>query len=438
MSTKPTLYAGTTSMAASSSRLKKIKFQSLIIFAALAGMFPWVSFNLNSMDTQPWFLIIATAYIFTARKNIKNQHGELLIFIACALIFLVVSHEGDLFHTIRGMATYVAAVFAIIIFSIYVNIDLEKRLKVLIFVNWCWLLYPILQVLDVSSALPLVSSRTTANRGFTSLAPEPTFYGIFSLSMIAILYLEQEQWKIQQKDISKKNPAFFKWFIGLNIAQIFLIAQSSMAILLLLLLLIIGLFTYNTKIAATIGLATLIGGGAISLINSEFLRSMESRPLQVLGLFLEEPSAILIVDRSINERFTSIYVSTRKSFEDWLLPHGLTEYDHAAYEYEKTVEFIEVMPDNQGNKILSFIGSFLFELGFISFFYFYTIYNAISKFQNWRTRIFWTGSIFIVLLTAIPIGFPLVGYVIALINLNNRNNGQSHTKALAPHKTRLA
>jgi hypothetical protein len=63
------------------------------------------------------------------------------------------------------------------------------------------------------------ASRTTQNRGVTSLAPEPTFYG-----MILIFYA------VIFSTIEIKNK---KLFIFLCAVSVFVLAQSSMSILFL-------------------------------------------------------------------------------------------------------------------------------------------------------------------------------------------------------------
>ena len=142
-----------------------------------------------------------------------------------------------------------------------------------------------------------------------------------------------------------------------------------------------------------------------------------SRPLQLLKEVVKEPSLILVLDQSINERISAVYISIAASFSDFLLPHGLISFAAVSEDYARSSTLVN---DAHGNIIMSFVGAFLFELGIISLLYFIVLGRAIGGISDFRGRVFWVLSLGCVLLTAVPVGFPLVGYVIALLGASNR------------------
>ena len=93
------------------------------------------------------------------------------------------------FTTIRGLGNYFG------IFLLYVCIfDLTKRygfpLKTILFANSIWLFAGFLEHIGIYDFSTIVNSRTSIDRGVTSLATEPTFFAIqlFFMSLIYLVY----------------------------------------------------------------------------------------------------------------------------------------------------------------------------------------------------------------------------------------------------------
>jgi hypothetical protein len=388
---------------------RAVRQRGLLLVAVTAAFFPWVSFNLNELDTQPWFLLLAALYLLLTANHLQRRYGTVWLFMFGVGGLLAILHQGDAIQTIRGVATYISAGFAVLVFARYMQVGIETRRRMLVVVNICWLLYPLLQFAGMDEIAPLVVARTTENRGFTSLAPEPTFYGIFSLSMIAVLMLEREQWRLHLG----RPTRTFGILIWLNVFQIILVAQSSMAILLLFLISMVGAVLYRPKAAAGVLLAILLSGYLLlGVLDPDVLSETASRPLQLAGMLLDEPKLILVLDQSINERFSAVYISIAESVGDFLLPHGLFAFETVSEKYARASPIVN---SAQGNKIMSFVGSFLYELGAVSLLYFYVVGRALSNLPGFRGKVFWAVALGCTLLTAVPVGFPMVGYVIALL-----------------------
>ena len=89
--------------------LQPVSLYFLLMMAVVAAFFPWVSFSLNDLDTQPWFLILAGLYLALTLTKLRRGYGEIWFFMLGAIGFLTVLHEGDARHTIRGLSTYISA-----------------------------------------------------------------------------------------------------------------------------------------------------------------------------------------------------------------------------------------------------------------------------------------------------------------------------------------
>lgn len=378
----------------------------LMLLAVVAAFFPWVSFGTNALDTQPWFLVVGGIYLLSAMGMVRRRTLIVWFFMWSAILTLLFLHESDWMNTLRGMGTYISAAFALLVFDKYLDVPVHIRLKILIWVNIIWLLYPLLQFANID--LPIVQSRTSDSRGLTSLAPEPTFFGIFSLTMIAILLLEQVDW-------SNPKRGWFTFFVWANLTSIFFVAKSSSSIFLLAVIGLWYLLVYRVNLLLIILIICLPLFFLITYISFDFLNDASSRPLILLSLFIDHPDLILTTDESINARVSAIYVSIRGAFDSFLVPQGLRSFAQISESYAETSEFVI----ESGNKVMSFIGAFLFELGFIGVIYFGYVVRAVFN-QPIRHAIFWSGALLLVLLIAVPVGFPLIGYVVALLNRRPR------------------
>ena len=73
------------------------------------------------------------------------------------------------------------------------------------------------------------------------------------------------------------------------------------------------------------------------------------------------------------------------------------------------------------NKILSFVGAFIYELGIIGLIYIIYVYWLLRDKSN-PNRIFELSLLFIILNSAIPVAFPFVAILMAVMYCQKYNN----------------
>jgi len=385
-----------------------------IYLSAVVGMFPWVSFGLNEYDTQPWFLILSLPIIVAALFQNKPEERSIFAFLAFSIFTILcidVMYVG--IPEVRPIAVYLSLGGAIILYSRFSQMDAEVRIRLLLFSNVVWISYALIQSLGLDNILPLVVSRTSDSRGVTSLATEPTFYALFNILEIAIIFKEKSQ--VQAKT---KWSRICNLLIALSFIEIFFLSKSAMGILILFFIFLWYLFIRH-QIIFLIALMFYVLGLDDTIVNALSSLEAETRPLQLAQDLIKDPSALLLVDQSINQRISSLYISYRASFDDFFVPHGSTIFQETSAGYFDSISWMTNPFEN--NLILSFIGSIVFEAGFISIFLFYFVFSKIFVNPGWRIRLFWLGAFVIVFSTAVPVGLPLVGYYVVAMGFRGAN-----------------
>lgn len=377
-----------------------------ILLCAFIGMFPWVSFGLNRFDTQPWFFVCALPVFIHSIAKPLFMEGILYFFCALVLIFFIAYdfHQNPI-DVSRSIVLYISMCQAIIVYNRFYRESQEFRLKLIVVVNLLWLLYAVLQYCNLDVYIPLVFSRTSESRGLTSLAPEPTFYAIFSTLELFILLFERRIAKKENKSTRTIDLLFL-----LNVIEIFFVAKSAMGIALIA---VVSAW-YLVMKRPILFFAMVLVSAILPFSHLESFLSraeLDTRAMQVLSGLVSDPSLLLVNDQSINQRIASVYISISASINDLFMPHGVLRFSKESQVYYHDLDWFTDRFDN--NKILSYYGSIIFETGFLSLLYFTYLWVTIRKVNSFRDSIAVCGGVTIVLLTAVPLGLPLVGMTIA-------------------------
>jgi hypothetical protein len=134
------------------------------------------------------------------------------------------------------------------------------------------------------------------------------------------------------------------------------------------------------------------------------------------------PFDIFYLDGSMNERLQHIVFSIHGVFLNYMMPGG---FDTFIYHHNYLVNFYNnyFWWDQGSVKILSWIGDWIYQLGFfgiIVIWYFFKI-SEEKTYKNFIERLL----LFIILLSAIPVAFPLVAMIFALLTYIKKINYQS-------------
>lgn len=375
--------------------VRKIFYNIFLFFV----FFPYISFVNIGTDMQPYGAIIAVILFFTFEKRFTaSQLCLLYVFIFSTFILFLNSIS---FTTLRSYFNYFSLFFlSYVAFNVLkterINFDLFLKRSILV-----WFFVGLVQTISDKSFMTfLVSgSRTTENRGVTSLAPEPTFYGIVLVFFIIfLLHLETPR---------KKTYLFICVF------GILVLAKSSMAVLFLAILMF---FYVITHIRLKYILTSLAAIFTLPIFISKFMDG--TRLADLLFRVIDNPKSLILVDASINDRFFHVFFSIKGFYDNYFLPNGYLSWnDYVDIEILKFSEYVIVEWFSVGGRIMSGYGSAFFELGVVAItvpISLFLLYFSLFK-NDFRKLVFFFLTINTIMFSAIPIGFSLYSFYLGFL-----------------------
>jgi hypothetical protein len=348
---------------------------------------------------QPYSLSFAILLFFTFKKRFSlTQIFILAVFIAST--FILIANPLN-FIAFRSYFNYFSLFFVSYV-SFYVlkskKINFELFLKMSIGV---WVFIGIVQTIFYREFLTFLvsSSRTTESRGVTSLAAEPTFYGI--VLIFFLIYLLHTKFHMRN------------FYIFLCVFGIIFLAKSSMAVLFLF---IIISFYAITHISFKYLFISAISFALVPMLIEKFMSG--TRLAKLISKIADDPVSSVLGDASVNDRVFHVFFSLKGSYDNYFLPNGYLSWNgYALNEVPKYGEYVMVDLFSIGGRIMSGYGAAFFELGFITifvpialFFLYFSIYkNDIKK------LLFFFLTINAIMFSAIPIGFSLFSFYIGFL-----------------------
>jgi len=372
----------------------------LLNLTLISLLFPWVSFGILNLDTQPWFIIMASMFFLVNIKKKVHAVIFLSLFLFLAACGVGIGYGNFDFLFFRALLSYYA--FFIVLVTYYImKKHYDFPVLILIVSNFIWLLAGLLQAFFGKDILSMiVHVRTTDDRGVTGLAPEPTFYGIFLFFMCWLLYLEK-----------KSIPAkIFKALFIINLLFIIFIAKSSMVILFIFIAICVYLFFNFFSIKKLI--ITIVCGLAIYFSIVQYGSLLEgSRVYKLMTMLIDAPLFIVAKDASMNERASHIYFSFKGFIDDLGVPHGYHSFSHTLSfgRYESSGFF---WWGGNENKVMSGVGSLLFELGWFSALFFILVFWLMFSYNFFKDSMFFLCLLLGLFMSAIPIAFTLLPMII--------------------------
>ncbi len=366
------------------------------------SFFPYVTLVSFGSDVQPWSILLVTFLaLFLFYSNYKIPIQFIYLFLPLLYSIFLFPISDDKLSSFRSLVGYITVAFVPIVFYYILEKYFDLVVKFLKFTTITYFIVGFIQIVYDRNFFSFILNRisTTDTRGVTSLAVEPTFYGIICLFLILIF---------MGLNIKDKNK-----YIYLLLFQIIFLAQSSMTVLFLLIFCFYYfLFKLNLKIVSISFL--FIFFGLLLFSNIEFT-SYNLRVINLANKFIEEPLTIFIVDASINDRVSAIYFSIKGFFDNYGIANGFDTFSsYLEKELPKQDTFWWV---SESNRIMSYYGGILFELGFIGLLIPIIYSLIIIKAYRYDIKSGFLYLFFInsILMTAIPLSFPLVGVYIATL-----------------------
>ena len=376
--------------------------------AVFISIFPWIGFGVLDIDSQPWPVISFVIYLFVCGSSIKlpRNIGIMALVLATGFfISLARSHEPASFLTIRAAYNYSCIIFVFLGFYNYLH-RFGFPYKLVLAVNVIWLVGAFVEIFYPHFNEFLVPVRTSADRGLTSFAPEPTFYAIF---------LFFSSWLLLAADGYRFRTHFGRHAV--NIGSIALLARSSMGVVYLVFAygqyLIFNLFRLkiNKSFMKSVALVLILLSTLVSIF---YFYLDQSRVFKLASdLFTKVGiSGLFALDASMNSRLESVVFSIHGAILNYLIPSGFDTFmDQGAY----LLRFYNgLFWYSKGSlKVESWVGAFIYELGFLGLAFLLLFFSGAwdRSYRGFLELLL----LFIILLSAVPLAFPLVPMLFSVL-----------------------
>ncbi|MAG85876.1 MAG: hypothetical protein CMB97_00460 [Flavobacteriaceae bacterium] len=389
-------------------------WRSLTYLFYLSVFFPYVGVANIGTDTQPLSLILGIVILFMSWKDF-NFPMEIWIFLLpffCAIVLLVPS--GFSFDALRSIGGY-ASLFILSAASYCVSIkSVQLSDKLFNSIVYIWLVVGLIQLFFNNQFMVAIIGdiRTTASRGVTSLAPEPSHYGIMCVFLLFFGYLRSTR----------------KWIMLLLVVQIVILSRSFLAVLLLF-----AFWFYRTIIFAslrTVLLSLIVVFAAVIAVDYMDVFFQGQRVLSLLKLIIQNPILIFTRDASANSRFLHIILPVWGFLKAFGLPHGFGQWEE--FIISNRSFYKDILVRIGPGRIMSTYGASLFELGVFGLLIPGGIGLALWKRFKKTKKVFLVLSLIIhtILLTQVPLAFPPLAYFIGYVAAYEQKDRQATPLAL--------
>ncbi|MEZ9076143.1 hypothetical protein AB4499_15825 [Vibrio cyclitrophicus] len=366
------------------------------------SFFFYVSPINTGLDTQPYSIFFATIYFISCILNNREVPSYFILLFVFLIIVVLLGYvdfyffDGG-FEVIRGVVNYFAACIYIVAFYIFFQNN-KFPTKFLIGVIFIYVLIAFIQFfIDANIFASLVHVRTTTDRGVTSLTPEPTFFGV-------VLYLFLLLNTVNT-NISEKNRIILS---ALLIFSILFLARSSMVVI------YIGLFFLAIFCQREIfrGISLIIITSFLTYLSLVYIADIVNdnsiRVLKLLKVIMENGILVILNDASINDRVGQVYLAILGFYSNYALPGLFTTFEYYTHNKSILTDGLFWFGD-ASNKVISFWGAYIYELGFLSLVFFIFLYFFM---RGKRNLVFISIALFIPLWGGVTVANPLVYMVI--------------------------
>ncbi len=402
--------------------MQRIFFAALFTSFLFFSFFPYVcSSYCTRSDLQPYALATALVICLCGKMHLSRYfYIPWLLFLAF-LAKALLKDTSDVWEF-----KLVFGILSIVIFaSIYLYLLRTHRQAVVYFIYASlalWTLAACFQEFfgkDLFS-FALFNLRTDQIRGVTSLAPEPSQYGIVMILLVFALSI--------LKPLKSTKVIAITAFVATTI-----LARSSVASGVAFLLLTIFLF----NVRYTVPMAGFVFGLFILYqIEGHELLMGHSRILNLLALSLNDPLQVVLRDASANDRIGHIVGSIKAFWDSGGLPRMNENWSQYATNYVQTMDLFANNTYFSKIGVLSTWGGLTFYGGIIGLatFCYFLIFFAI-KLQNLvhPARLALGFTIFL-LLFPVSLHIPLLGLIVAAAIVTATNTPKHKSPYQSPNR----
>jgi len=354
---------------------------------------------------QPWVIFLDIVIIFFLIRC-KVHFYIIFSYLVFGFILVLAVLDGSN-YVYRSVATYLILFLGLHFFYLVCVTSFPALLCAVFFSNLVWVFFGLCQYfLGVDSLSFLVNLRSSADRGMTSLAPEPTHFGLQLIFFSWIILILN-----QAGLVSFKRAVFF---VAINFFSVVFLAKSSMAVLYILIFLP---FFFLAKGVSLKSILFLLGLFLIfCLIGLLYLDvNPESRLAFIATNFLSDPLSVPQEDASVNARASHLVLSLYGAFSGVFYPHGFSAFNDHSYVLNKELGGF-FWYNYQSNIIMSGLGALLYELGALGLlfllltFFFMMGWAGFNKYGFYSFALLW-----IFMAGAMPVSYPMLSTIIVLV-----------------------
>ncbi|NUU95818.1 hypothetical protein XO10_05925 [Marinitoga sp. 1135] len=378
--------------------------------------FPYFTFiKIRLFDLQPYNLIFSMIFIlinfYVFYTRIPKDFYILLLVVIISIEWLFFSY--DYFYGLKNVFGYISIFMGAVTSYLIFKKGYKFPSKLFIYSNFIWFIGGIIQMF-FGKHIWLFTSRvsTSIERGVTSFAPEPSYYG---LNMLIFIYFTHEF-------IKQKKMKYVMYI--LEIIQILFMAKSAISFLIFIAFLVIYKFMdiFLKKKIYEIPLLILIILILFLFVNEDFLSNFNNiRLVDVLIKLKKDPVKLLIMDESASDRIGHIIYSLQGSYYNFFFPHRYGEWKLFINNISKYLNTTNIVFNIKTTRIMSAYGMMMFTLGIFSFPLIYIINKNLIKNIHINKDFFGFVLLNIILINQIPIANPFIGYILGFYIYKNRS-----------------
>lgn len=393
----------------------ELKVKVLIYIFLFFCFFPYFQFIDLQTDSQPYALLFSILlYPILFEKRMKIDF-VLLLFCFILSVGVLFFRNVDL-GAIKSLINYLS------LFSIsYISYRCLNKTDGLSFdfyrkVVFIWFAVGFIQLFIMPSFLSAFIPRgdnallLKTGRGVVGLAPEPTFYGIVSVFLMYIGYLNFEKEK-------RLKP-----IILLLLVQLLVLSRSSMVIFILIISFsILGGYMLLKDRKHAVRNITLLISASVVIVGVIYVIINHMKGLRIstlLEIAVDNPALFVTADESVNERFIHFFFPLLGFIQNFGFPRGYNEFNNFMKEiyYSGSCDDLLIYYRDNYNKIMSGFGAVFFELGVIGFIPIYVFTKHIRTISRSNPKLlFFSIAYLLILFNAISFNNALIGFILGNI-----------------------
>ena len=408
----------------------------------LVAAFPYVTPVNTPFDTQPFALVTAFAVIllYASREGLLSAPGVLLapfiVSVAGSLSWLA----NDL--SMAGLRSLAGYLTVGLVGGAAYAVSHALRGRLLLPIVTLWLAVGLVQqfLLPGFGVQFLARMSTSATRGVTALAPEPSLYAISCIFFFLLndLFLARGAYG---------DRRYWVTFAAI-LAQCFL-ANSALGFVLFVIYLFARAISTGRAVRVSIGVVSTVAiVGVIKWLYATVPSLMQTRVAALLDQASHSLSQVMFEDQSVAQRLFAIQASHESLFYSGGLGYGigtwkegvadiLAKSDGGLYRYGIS----EVSLD----RVMSGFGSAVYELGIVGLLLPLVFWLAVlrvrahhgsrSPIGQWSLVSGITLSA--VMVSAVPLAFPMYGLIFGILVAESRSPWHARERAIDRDASRV-